>query len=512
LDGRIVGVGSSAEIARMAGPGTRVVELKGRRVVPGFNDAHVHLIAAGMGLAEVQLRDCKNQAEMRDRVAAYSRTLAPGEWVLGGNWDHEGWTPAALPEHGLIDAATAGHPALLRRFDGHTALANAEALRLAGIGRGTPDPVGGVIGRDAQGEPTGILKDAAMSLVSRLAPPPAERQMDAGLAAAMDYAWRNGVTSVQDMAGPAAPSDAPERLMTFERAATRGVLTLRVTTAARLVGWKELAGVGIEAGLGGDSIHIGLLKAFADGALGPNTAWLSAPYADAPGTAGMASEELADEAQMLKDLKGADAAGLRIATHAIGDRAVHTMLRLYAQVEEANLGWDRRLRLEHATMISAADIRECARLKVVVSTQPMYVGDLGRFVEKRIGAARTAEVLPFRSLLDAGVVLAFGSDWSVEPMKPLLGIYAAVTRRTEDGAHPNGLHPEQKITVAEAVHAYTVGAAYAEGQEREKGSIERGKLADMVVLSEDIFHVDPVEIEKVQVDMTVFGGKVVYER
>jgi predicted amidohydrolase YtcJ len=511
LNGRIVRVGTSAEVAALVGPGTRVVDLHGRRVVPGFNDAHVHLISAGIGLAQVQLRDCKSRAELRERVAAYTKTLAPGEWLLGGNWDHENWTPAALPSHALIDEATAGHPALLRRFDGHTALANAAALKLAGIDRTTPDPVGGVIGRDAKGEPTGILKDAAMSLVARLVPPPTDRQMDAGLATAMQYARENGVTSVQDMAGPAAPSDAPERLRTFERAATRGTLTLRVTTAARLVDWKQHTAVGLQAGFGGDLLHIGLMKAFADGAIGPNTAWLFAPYADAPGTSGIPSDELADPAQMLADLRGADAAGLRIATHAIGDRAVHTMLDLYRQVEASNPGWDRRLRLEHATMISAADIAECAKLHVVVSTQPMYVGDLGRFVEKRLGAARTTEVLPFRSLLDAGVVLAFGSDWGVEPMKPLFGIYAAVTRRTEDGAHPGGLRPEQKITVAEAVHAYTVGAAYAEGLENEKGSITAGKLADMAVLSDDIFHLDPVEIEETQVEMTIFDGKVVYE-
>ena len=516
---RIVQVGSSAEIAAMVGPGTRVIDLKGRRVVPGFNDAHVHLLGAGMELARIDLRACKSQEEMRARVAAFAGGLGKGEWMLGGSWDHESWAPAVLPTHELIDAATAGHPALLRRFDGHMALANAEAMRLAGIDRNTPDPVGGVIVRDAKGEPTGMLKDAAMSLVLRVEPATSDAEAERGLRAAIKYAHENGVTSVQDMAGPAAPSDAPLRLGTYERALGQGLLTLRITTAARLQDWREWrdsANVQIAQKLGGDVLRVGLVKAFADGAIGSNTAWLSAPYADAPVgskmASGIASEELADKAKMLADLKGADAAGLRIATHAIGDRAVHTMLDLYEQVEDAGPDWDRRLRLEHATMIAPADIARCARMHVVVSTQPMYVSDLGRFVEKRLGAERTAMVLPFRSLLDAGVVLAFGSDWGVEPMKPLLGIYAAVTRRTEDGAHPNGLRPEQKISVAEAVHAYTVGAAYAEGQERVKGSIEVGKLADMVVLSEDIFHVDPVEIEKARVDMTVFGGKIVYEQ
>jgi predicted amidohydrolase YtcJ len=512
LGERIVRVGSAAEIATLIGPGTQVVDLKARRVLPGFNDAHVHLVLAGIGLSQVQLRDCKSQAEMRERVANFTGTLGQDEWLLGGNWDHENWTPAELPTHALIDAATAGHPALLRRFDGHIALANAAALRLAGIDRKTPDPAGGVIVRDAAGDPTGIVKDAAMSMVTRVIPAPSDRQMDTGLTAALDYAHRNGVTSVQDMAGPAAPTDAPARLRAYERALHKGTLTLRVTTAARLAEWKDLAGVGIESGLGGDVLRVGMVKAFADGAIGPNTAWLFAPYDDAPGNSGLASEQLANQAQMLADLKGADAAGLQIATHAIGDRAVHAMLELYAQIAATDPPWDRRLRLEHATMIGPADIAECARLHVVVSTQPMYVSDLGRFVERRLGTARTATVLPFRSLLDAGVVLAFGSDWSVEPMKPLLGIYAAVTRRTADGAHPNGLRPEQKISVAEAVHAYTVGAAYAEGQERAKGSIEPGKLADFVVLSEDIFHIDPVEIEKTQVELTVFDGKVVYTR
>ncbi len=504
--GRIVAAGSAADIAKWAGPRTRTIELAGRLVVPGFNDAHVHFFSGGSNLASVQLRDAKSEAEFRDRIRVYAAKLPAGRWILGGDWDHESWSPARLPTRQLIDEAAGDHPVFVNRLDGHMALANSIALQRAGVTRNTPDPPGGTIVRDASGEPTGVLKDAAMAAVERVIPDPTDAEIEEAIRAAMRYAAENGVTSVQDM------SASPDVFRAYQRLLARGELTVRISGHQPLATWKRQADIGVLAGFGSPYLHIGALKGFADGSLGSTTALFFEPYLDAPNTSGLANDEMIPESKMAQHIREADRAGLQVAVHAIGDKANHLILNMFEEAENANGPRDRRFRIEHAQHLRPDDIPRFARLHVIASMQPYHAIDDGRWAEHRIGPERAKTTYAFRSLLDSGAVLAFGSDWSVAPMVPIMGIYAATTRRTLDGKHPGGWVPEQKITVAEAVRAYTWGSAYASFEEKLKGTIEPGKLADMVVLSRDIFTIDPVEIEKVRVDVTVFDGRIVYQR
>lgn len=503
---RIRAVGSTEEVRCWVGPKTEVLDLGGRLVLPGFNDAHVHFYTGGRNLASVQLRDARSREEFRERLRAFAARQPRGRWILGGDWDHENWRPAALPERGWIDDVTPEHPVFVNRLDGHMALANSLALRLAGITREMPDPPGGAIVRDERGEPTGVLKDAAMARVARVIPPPGERELAEAIRAALRHAAENGVTSVQDM------SASPEILGVYQELRRRGELTVRVYAVQPLAAWERLARVGVRAGFGDARLKIGGLKAFADGSLGSTTALFFAPYADAPGTAGLAADDMIPEEKLRKRVAGADRAGLQVMVHAIGDRANQTVLRLFEAVGKENGARDRRFRIEHAQHLRAEEIPLFGKLGVVASMQPYHAIDDGRWAEDRIGAERARGSYAFRSLLDSGAVLAFGSDWYVAPLEPLMGIYAAVTRATLDGKRPEGWIPEQKIGVGEAIRAFTMGSAYASFEEDEKGSIEPGKLADMVVLSDDILSIAPEAIAKARVEITIFNGKVIYRR
>jgi predicted amidohydrolase YtcJ len=511
---RIVAVGDNESILKLAGPKTKVVDLEGRRVVPGFNDAHVHFYMGGDGITSVQLLGAVSAEEFIKRIAEFTRTRPKGEWILNGNWDHERWTPSNLPTHQLIDDVTPDNPVFVNRSDGHMCLANAVAMKLAGVDKNTKDVPGGVIVRDDDGNPTGIFKDAAKSLIERAQPHPSMEHILSSLKAAQDYATENGVTSVQDMGvftaqGVDTMADVIRGYQILEK---RGELRVRVSTHLPLVDWKRLASAGIMADFGSEKLQVGALKSFADGSLGSTTAWFFEPYSDAPNTRGIPSPELLHPDKMFEAMRDADKAGLQLAVHAIGDRAIRTILDMFERLEREEGISDRRLRIEHAQHLAPADISRFAKLHVIASMQPYHAIDDGRWADKRIGPERVKTTYAFRSLLDAGAVLAFGSDWFVAPMNPLVGIYAAATRRTLDGKHPNGWVPQQKISVAEAVHAYTMGSAYASLEDRIKGSIEPGKLADLAVLSDDIFHIDPVAIEKTKVDMTIFDGKMIFER
>jgi predicted amidohydrolase YtcJ len=506
IGNRLVAIGSTAEIHKWSGTRTKVINLQGKRVVPGFNDAHVHFLDGGRGLASVQLRDARTPDDFRNRIRDFAGKLPKGRWILNGNWDHENWQPANLPTRQLIDAVTPDNPVFINRLDGHMALANSLALKLAGVTRDTPDPPGGTIVRDTQGDPTGVLKDAAMSYVYKVIPDPSVEEMAEAIKAAMRYAAEHGVTSVQDM------SASPEVFAVYQRLLERGELTVRIYGHQPLSAWERLARVGVRAGFGNDKLKIGGLKGFADGSLGSTTALFFAPYLDDPKTAGLPSDEMFPESKMLSNILNADRAGLQIAVHAIGDKANKTILDMFAEVEKTNGARDRRFRIEHAQHLRADEIKRFANQRIVASMQPYHAIDDGRWAENRIGAERAKGTYAFRALLDAGATLAFGSDWYVAPMEPLMGIYGAVTRRTLDGKRPQGWVPEQKISVAEAVRAYTLGSAYASFDEKNKGSLEIGKLADLVVLSADIFKIDPSEINKTKVMLTIFDGKVIYER
>jgi len=502
---RIIAVGSDAEISKWVGPATRTIDAHGKSVVPGFIDAHVHFSIGGAEISSVQLRDAATPQEFARRIGEHARKRPKGEWLLGGTWDHELWGGTPLPSYFLIDAATPETPVFVTRYDGHMALANGLALRRAGITRETKDPPGGTIVRDKDGNPTGLMKDAAMNLVNRVIPPPLEEQLLRMIHAAMDESRRFGVTSVHDISGT-------EDVRAYQTLAARRELTLRIYCITPLPQWEAPATAGLRAGFGNDWIHLGALKGFADGSLGSTTALFEQPFTDAPETSGLPNEMMLPEGNMLKMALGADKAGLQLAVHAIGDKANRIMLDIYTEVAKQNGSrGDRRWRIEHAQHLRPDDFARFAQLGVIASVQPYHAIDDGRWAEKRIGHERCKTTYAFRTFLDHGVRLAFGSDWTVAPMNPMLGLYAAVTRATLDGKNPNGWFPEQKLTLQEAIEAYTMGSAYAEFRETEKGSITPGKLADVVILDTDLFAIAPGKIKDTAVRYTVVDGKVVYE-
>ncbi len=508
----ILAVGDNDAIRKLAGPETQIIDLKGHLLLPGFNDAHVHFLGGGDSLITVQLGTANSQAEMKERVAAYAKSLPEGAWIRNGNWDHQRWSPPTLPNHQLIDQACGGHPALLWRLDGHMALANALALKLAGIDSNTRDVPGGEIERDAQGNPTGILKDAATALVERVMPPPTAEEQDKAMDAALREAASHGVTSVQNMADTSEDRSQPDNFREFQKFDREGRLTVRIYESMPVRDYKFLADPGIVAPFGSPKLRLGNLKAFADGALGSATAWMDEPFTNNPGKSGIASPDLLDPERFYSELRAADKAGLQISIHAIGDRANRTILDLYARLEKDNGPADRRPRIEHAQHLHPADYPRFAKLGVIASMQPYHAIDDGRWAQTILGPERIRSSYAWKSLLDVGATLAFGSDWPVAPLDPVMGIYAAATRQTLDGKNPDGWIPEQKITVAQAVHAYTMGSAFAEHQEKVKGSIEAGKLADLVELSDDIFTIPPQAIRDTRVEMTIFDGKIVYQR
>ena len=505
LGARIIAVGSNDEIRMLAGPNTRVVDAQDQLVLPGFNDAHVHFMSGGFQLSSVDLRDAKSPEEFAQRIRGFAATLAPGRWLTGGDWDHENWPAANLPTKELIDRYTPNTPVFVNRLDIHMALANSVALKLAGVTKATKDPDGGVIVRDPKtGEPTGILKDAAQSFVWKVIPAPSFEEKLSAARAATNHAASLGVTSVQDMSSGV-------DVGVYQTLLDRGELKTRIYAVWPLPGWDRLARTGVRAHFGSAMLRTGGLKGFADGSLGSTTALFFDPYLDEPNTRGIPSDEMFPDGTMLERVRGADRAGLQVLIHAIGDRANDQVLSIYEEVQKDNGERDRRFRIEHAQHLRAQDIARFARDRVIASMQPYHAIDDGRWAEKRIGPQRAQTTYAFRSLIDAGATLAFGTDWTVAPLNPMLSVYAAVTRRTLDGQRPAGWIPEQKISVAEAVRAYTFGSAYAEFQENEKGTIARGELADLVILSRDIFEIDPHEIDQVKVVLTIMDGRVVYE-
>ncbi|HUF66088.1 MAG TPA: amidohydrolase [Gemmatimonadaceae bacterium] len=497
---RIVAVGSSAEVQKLAGPETRVVDAAGRMVVPGFFDSHLHFVDGGHTLASVQLRDAPTPAEFVRRIREFAASAPPGTWITGGNWDHENWG-GELPTRQWIDSVTQNNPVWINRLDGHMSLANGLALAAAGVTSATADVEGGVIERTAQGEPTGILKDNAKGLVSRVVPPVQPDIDDHALDAAMNYVAALGITSVVNM-GDWNDVDV------FRRAHGTGRLRTRIYAAVPLSSWSRLRDEVAANGRGDYWLRIGGLKAYVDGSLGSRTAAMLQPYNDAPDEKGVFVTRRDSLYEWTRD---ADAAGLHVMVHAIGDAANRMQLDIFEQVARENGVRDRRSRIEHAQHLNPADVPRFAALGVIASMQPYHAIDDGRWAGRRVGPHRIGEAYVFRSLVDSRARLAFGSDWDVEPATPLGGIYAAVTRRTLDNLNPGGWVPEQKISVEEALRAYTIDAAYAEFTEREKGSLEVGKLADMVLLDRDITRVPPETIRDARVLLTVVGGRVVHE-
>lgn len=501
---RILLVGSDEQIRGTIGPNTQKVDLEGRFVLPGFIDNHSHFLSGGFQLQSVDLRHARDESEFTRLIKERVERL-PGRWITGGNWDHDSWPDGELPTRELIDRFTPSTPVFVSRYDGHMALANSAVLEMAGITRDTPDPPGGHIVKDPEtGEPTGILKDAAMAPVWTLIPSPTEDELIDAARLALEEARRVGLTSIQDISGA-------EHVTVYQKLKEQGALTARMYCRLPLWRWKELADRTVRAATGDEWIRVGSLKAFADGSLGSSTALFFEPYLSDPSTRGLPSDIVAS-GDLERWALAADSAGLQLSIHAIGDSANSLLLDLFERIVRRNRGWDRRLRIEHAQHIDPKDFERFARLGVIASVQPYHAIDDGRWAETRIGLERCKTTYPFKTFLNQGVRMCFGSDWTVAPLDPLLGVFAAVTRRTTDGRNPDGWIPDQKISVEEAIRAYTIEGAYAAYEEKEKGSLSPGKLADFVVLSHDLLEIDPAKIRDVQVEMTVVGGRMVYHQ
>jgi predicted amidohydrolase YtcJ len=497
---KIIAVGSNADVDILIGDETEVISLTGNMLVPGFIDSHVHFISGGAGLAAVQLRDAATPEAFAARIGEFVKTIQPGEWIMYGDWDHTLWG-GDLPRRDWIDDLTPDNPVWVYRLDGHMALANSVALELAGIDAGTADIDGGTIIRYGDGRPTGILKDNAMMLVESIVPEASSERLDREAKAAMQYVASNGVTSVHDMAGW-------QSLDTYRRAESRNELITRIYSVVPLQDWQRLRDEVAKSGAGSQWLRIGGLKGFMDGSLGSHTAAMLEPFTDAPGDKGFLVNEIDD---MRAWITGADTTGLQVMVHAIGDKAIRDLLDIYQQVAKTNGERDRRFRMEHAQHIAPQDIGRFATQNVIASMQPYHAIDDGRWAEKVIGPERAKTTYAFRSLLDAGARVSFGSDWSVAPATPVEGIYAAVTRRTLDDANPDGWLPAQKITVEQAMHAYTTQAAYASYEETIKGMLKPGMLADFVILDRDLTAIPPETIRDTQILRTIVGGKTVFQ-
>ena len=497
---KILAVGSCDEVRKFRDGNTRIINASAGMVVPGLIDSHIHLIDGGLRLASVQLRDAKTKDEFVSRIAEFAKQTEADAWITGGDWDHTLWG-GELPSRDWIDSVTPNNPVWINRLDGHMSLANTAAMRAAKVDDDVKDIAGGEIVRDDKHHPTGVFKDNAMSLIDRAQPDPTLQQRLDATVAAMDYLAARGVTSVHHM------GNWPQ-LEVFRLAERRGLMKTRIYACTPLEQWEKLATDVKERGRGSDWLQTGGLKGFVDGSLGSHTAAFLEPFSDTPNDRGLLVNTPED---LEKWTMGADRAGLQVVVHAIGDRAIRTQLDIYERVAKANGNRDRRFRIEHAQHIAPEDISRFATLRVIASMQPYHAIDDGRWAERSIGAKRCATTYAFRSLLDTGAKLAFGSDWFVAPPTPLEGIFAAVTRRTLDGKNPNGWVPEQKISVEESLRAYTIDAAYAAFNEQKLGSLEPGKLADVVILGQNLFLTPPPNIDKVPIQMTIVGGKIVYE-
>ena len=504
---RLIAVGTNADIRRLASTVTPI-DAGGRLVLPGFIDAHVHFLEGGLRLASVQLRDARSRDEFVNRIRAFAATVPAGTWITGGDWDHSLWG-GELPSRDWIDPVTPNHPVWINRLDGHMNLANSAALKAAGVTRATSDVAGGEIVRRADGEPTGLLKDNALALVDKVAPPPSPEMRRRAVTAAMRYVAERGVTTVHDMSTSAAWDD----MALYADMRKANALQTRIYSVVPLAQWERLRDVvargeyGGADGRGDEWLRVGGLKGFVDGSLGSHTAAFNEPFTDMPNDRGLLVNTPAD---LYRWISGADKAGLHVMVHAIGDRANRLLLDTFERVATENGARDRRFRIEHAQHLAPSDIPRFVALNVIASMQPYHAIDDGRWAEKYIGD-RIKTTYAFRSLLDARATIAFGSDWFVAPPTPLEGIYAAVTRRTLDGKNTTGWVPQQKITVEEAVRAYTANAAYASFDESRKGILSKGWLADFVMLDRNIFEIPPEEIGAVRVRMTAVGGRPVLD-
>jgi len=510
--GRFVAVGDDDEIRSLIRPGTRVVDLEGRRVLPGLTDAHFHFYDWALGLQRLPLADTTSLADLRRRLAQRAGETPPGDWILGQGWNETRWPTPRLPTRADLDEVAPQQPVVLWRSDLHLAVVNSQALREAGLSGDTPDPPDGVIDRDASGRPTGVLRELVIDRVRAVIPPPTEDETTAAMREAFPRLHRLGLTGLHDyrlMGG----ADGPPAFRAYQRLRAADALPLRLWMHLPGQGLDEAIALGLRSGFGDNHLRVGHVKLFADGGQGARTAWMLEPYVDSGGC----GLPLTPMDEIAEAVRRADRAGLAVAVHAIGDRANRELLSVFEHVGYEPRATGRkarpaaRHRIEHVQNIRPDDVARLGRMGVVASVQPIHVTDDIPVIEESVGE-RACFAYPFRDMVDAGVVLALGSDCPVADPNPLWGIHAAATRQRRDGTPPEGWYPEQRLTVAEAVWGFTLGPALVTGRDAELGSITPGKLADLVVLDRDILAVEPSEIAEAQVVMTVLGGAVVYRR
>lgn len=502
---RITAVGNSTDVLQHAGPETKRIDLEGAAVVPGLIDAHVHLDGLARSLTTLNFVGTSSSQEIVDMVAQRAESLQRGEWVLGRGWDQNDWPEKEFPHHEAMSRRTPGNPVYLTRIDGHAAFANERALEIAGIDRATPDPDGGRIIRDAEGEATGVLIDRAQGLVNRHVPPSTPETYRSTMLQAINACTRFGLTSVHD-AGASA-----DAIALFKELADEDLLSVRVYAMIRD---PRALDAFFESGpllnYGEHRLTVRSIKAMADGALGSRGAALYEDYADESGNSGLM---ITSREQLEALAKRALEHGFQVCSHGIGDRGNGTVLDAYEAAFRAMPSvTDHRFRVEHAQILALKDIPRFAELGVIPSMQATHATSDMYWVEERLGAERVKGAYAWRKLLDSGVRIANGSDFPVEHPNPLWGFYAAITRQDHKGWPEGGWMPEERMTRAEALRSFTLDAAYAAFEEDLKGSIEPGKLADLVVLSRDIMTIPAREILDASVSMTIIGGKVVYER
>ena len=526
-DGRVEAVGRNDQIVKLKGPSTEVINLGGHFVMPGFNDAHVHLANAGFQRLTVDLVGVKSLTEFRDRIRARVQNAGPNEWIVGGGWDQTLWPVKELPSRWDIDEVTTDHPVFLERVDGHIAVANTRALQLASITVATRDPAGGKIDRDTTGQATGIVRETARQAVAAVIPKPNHDRRRQAIEAGLQELARSGITSVQDDSDYQDSKLSWDDFQIFEQIEGEGKLTVRITEWLHFNDPVATLQEHRSAHPQSDNmLHTGMLKGFMDGSLGSRTAALLEPYADDPANSGLPQYDQDELTQMTKERVNA---GFQIGFHAIGDKGVQMALDAFSAAEKDYVGTglrpvqaerssavaspksipDLRLRIEHAQVTSPLQVAKFKELKVIASMQPNHVLTDMNWAEARLGPKRAAYSYAWAAFLKKGVTLAFGTDYPVEPVAPFRGLYAAVTRKSEDGKKE--YYPEQKLNMEQAIAAYTTGSAFAEFSEKDKGALAPGMLADLVVLDTDITSVAPEKILGTRVLRTVVGGKTVYQ-
>jgi predicted amidohydrolase YtcJ len=511
---RVRAVGSDEEILDLSGPDAQVIDLQGQPVLPGLTDGHFHYYDWSLGLRRLTLADVDSLAALKRRLADRAREVPLGDWILGQGWNESRWPEPRVPTRADLDAVAPHHPVILWRNDLHLAVVNSEALRWAGITADTADPPEGVIGRDAAGQTTGVLRELAINLVSDVIPPPTEEETVDAMREGFGILHRLGVTGVHDYRIMGGADGAPA-FRAYERLQEAGDLALRMWMHIPGESLDDAIALGLRTGMGDDYLRVGHVKLFSDGGQGARTAWMLEPYQDT-GDCGM---PLTPMDEIAHAVESADRAGLSVAIHAIGDRANRELIGVFEQVlhngrEAETAPSVAPHRIEHLQMIRPEDVARLAKLDVVASVQPIHCPDDIPMVETSVGP-RGRFAYPFRDMQEAGVRMAFGSDCPVASPNPMFGIHAAVTRQTRNGTPAGGWYPEQRLTVAEAVWGFTMGTAVVSGQEAVLGSITPGKLADLVILDRDILALGetaPMEIAQAQVAMTIFDGRIVYEQ